>query len=146
MEVQGQDLKVFPYRGSSHQLDLGAFPLAASPQVLPVHHQDLKVFPYRGSSPKVGFGEDLAKGRLELLRIQAVTASPSGEHLEEKGDGGVAWGLAQAQVGQEVGVGAGKAFHAAQGVHAAQEGHQDEGQKAPKGVLPVVGPRVRDLG
>jgi len=128
MEVQGQDL---------HQLDLGAFPLAASPQVLPVHHQDL---------PKVGFGEDLAKGRLELLRIQAVTASPSGEHLEEKGDGGVAWGLAQAQVGQEVGVGAGKAFHAAQGVHAAQEGHQDEGQKAPKGVLPVVGPRVRDLG
>ncbi|MGV2481939.1 UNVERIFIED_CONTAM: hypothetical protein IGO34_34655, partial [Salmonella enterica subsp. enterica serovar Weltevreden] len=72
MEVQGQDL---------HQLHLGAFPLAASPQVLPVHHQDL---------PKVGFGEDLAKGRLELLRIHAV---------KENGDGGVAWGLAQAEGG-----------------------------------------------
>ncbi len=77
MEVQGQDL---------HQLHLGAFPLAASPQVLPVYHQDF---------PKVGFGEDLEEGRLELFRIQAV---------KEKGDGGVAWGLAQAQVGQEVGL------------------------------------------
>ncbi|WP_213082817.1 hypothetical protein, partial [Escherichia coli] len=91
MEVQGQDL---------HQLDLGAFPLAASPQVLPVYHQDF---------PKVGFGEDLEEGRLELFRIQAV---------KEKGDGGVAWGLAQAQVGQEVRVGPGETFHAPQGVHA----------------------------
>ncbi|WP_188331928.1 hypothetical protein, partial [Streptococcus pneumoniae] len=45
---------------------------------------------------------------MELFRIQAV---------KEKGDGGVAWGLAQAEVGQEVGVGAGEAFHAPQGVH-----------------------------
>ncbi len=44
-----------------------------------------------------------------------------------------------------MGVGAGEAFHAAQGVHAGKKSHQDEGQKVPKGVLPVVGPRVRDL-
>jgi hypothetical protein len=45
-----------------------------------------------------------------------------------------------------MGVGAGKAFHAPQGVHAGEEGHQDESQKTPQRVLPVAGPGVGDLG
>jgi len=76
---------------------------------LPVHHQDLL---------GVHFGEDLEEGFLELLGVQAV---------HEQGDGGVARGLAEAEVGQKMGVGAGKTFHAPQGVHAGKEGHQDEG-------------------
>jgi hypothetical protein len=64
-----------------HQPDLGAFPLAASPEVPPVHHQDL---------PQVRPRKDLEEGLLELLRVQAV---------EEEGEDGVARGLAQAEVG-----------------------------------------------
>ncbi len=60
-----------------HQPDLGAFPLAASPEV----HQDL---------PRVRPGKDLEEGLLELLRVRAV---------EEEGEDGVARGLAQAEVG-----------------------------------------------
>jgi hypothetical protein len=50
--------------------------------VLPVHHRDLLWV-----RPKVASltGENLEEGLLELPRFQAVTASPSGEHLEEKG-------------------------------------------------------------
>ncbi|VCU54993.1 hypothetical protein TTHNP4_00457 (plasmid) [Thermus thermophilus] len=69
LEVQGQNL---------HEPDLGALPLAASPEVLPVHHQD---------PSQVRLGEDLEEGLLELLWVQAVK--------EE----GVARGVAQAQVG-----------------------------------------------
>jgi hypothetical protein len=70
--AQGQDL---------HQLYLGTFPLAASLEVLPVHHQDL---------PQVRPRKDLEEGLLELLRVQAV---------QEEGEDGVARGLAQAEVG-----------------------------------------------
>ncbi|MCH1927716.1 hypothetical protein L6232_23260, partial [Shewanella sp. C31] len=76
--------------------------------VHPVHHQDLS---------QVRLGKELKEGFLEPLGGQAV---------EGEGEDGVARGLAQAQVGQEVRVGPGKTFHAAQGVHAAEEGHQDE--------------------
>ena len=72
LEVQGQDL---------HEPDLGALPLAASPEVLPVHHQN---------PSQVRPGEDLVEGLLELLWVQAV---------KEEGEEGVARGVAQAQVG-----------------------------------------------
>jgi len=53
-KVKGQHL---------HQSDLGAFPLAASPEVLPVHHQDLpQVRPKVASLTR----EDLEEGLLEL--------------------------------------------------------------------------------
>ena len=124
-KVKGQHL---------HQLYLGTFPFAASLEVLPVHHQDLpQVRPKVASLTR----EDLAEGLLELLRVQAV---------EEGGEGGVAWGFAQAQVRQEVGVGAGKSGYASQGVHAAQKSHQNEGQKPPEGIPLVGGPRVGHLG
>jgi hypothetical protein len=71
-KVKGQHL---------HRPDLGTFPLAASPEVLPVHHQDL---------PQVRPWKDLEESLLELLRVQAV---------EEEGEDGVARGLAQAEVG-----------------------------------------------
>ena len=64
-----------------HEPDLGALPLAASPEVLPVHHQN---------PSQVRLGEDLVEGLLELLWVQAV---------KEEGEEGVARGVAQAQVG-----------------------------------------------
>jgi hypothetical protein len=76
--------------------------------VLPVRYQ---------GPPQVRPRKDLEEGLLELLRVQAV---------QEEGEDGVARGLAQAQVRQEVGVGAGKSGYVPQGVHAGEEGHQDE--------------------
>ncbi len=67
-----------------HQPDLGAFPLAASPEVLPVRYQ---------GPPQVRPRKDLEEGLLELLRVQAVQA------VQEEGEDGVARGLAQAEVG-----------------------------------------------
>lgn len=66
--------------------------------------------------------------------------------MEELSEGGLARGLAQAQVGEEVGVGAGEAGDAAQGVYAGEEGQQDEGQEAPERVAAVVGAGVGNLG
>ena len=41
---------------------------------------------------------------------------------------------------------AGEAGDTAQGVHAGEEGQQDEGQEAPEGVAAVVGAWVGNLG
>ncbi len=73
LEVQGQDL---------HEPDLGALPLAASPEVLPVHHQD---------PSQVHLGEDLEEGLLELLWVQTV---------KEEGEDGVARGLRRPRWGK----------------------------------------------
>jgi hypothetical protein len=71
-KVKGQHL---------HRPDLGTFPFAASPEMLPVRYQ---------GPPQVRPGKDLEEGLLELLRVQAV---------QEEGEDGVARGLAQAEVG-----------------------------------------------
>ncbi len=116
-----------PYLDQAH---LGALALSAPPQDLAVGHQD--PFPFQ-----LRLWEDGGQGLGQGLGVQAV---------EELGEGGVAWGFPQAQVGEEVGVGAGEAGDAAQGVHAGEEGQQDEGQEAPEGVAAVVGAGVGNLG
>jgi hypothetical protein len=56
----------------------------------------------------------------------------------------MAWRLPEAQVGKEVGVSAGEAGDAPEGIDAAKQGQQDEGEQPPEGVLPIVSPRVGD--
>jgi hypothetical protein len=66
--------------------------------------------------------------------------------VQDGGHGVVAWGFAEAQEREKLGVFAGEAGYAAKGVYPTKESYQDKSQESPEGVLPVLGAGVGDLG